>query len=248
MSHPSPIDRAIEYVTKVDADFEHNIAPAEEAEIQRLEMAAGRPCPQIYREFLLRMGHGTDWIGVFQLSFDIGDVTSMLEDAEKWRPPERFFQLAVDPDDPYYHGYLQGDAGGRFTESSPVVAIPPLWSDDSKRLETAIRPVSGSLMELICSPAYTAKSIARRPFQERLIAEQHHPNILSRVDQLVDSFGLERQWFSSEQSRYYDSGDLSLSAVQPPKYGLALHIAGDDNERLADASALFKRELGLTTI
>ncbi len=104
----------VDYIAQFDPAFPASVRGASPQEIDRLERAADRPLPPVYRSFLQAIGHG---LGTFQAfngtrDFSVATLTERYE-ARQVNAPESFVMVAYDTSDMTSDIFLESLPGVR---------------------------------------------------------------------------------------------------------------------------------------
>ena len=230
------IQRSIEYVAQYDAAFAHQIRGATAAQISRVERALGYPLPPVYRDYLERMGSGSDWIGLRQVDFSVDAVAQRLESGD-WRPPSPEFTLVgVDRGESFYDAYL--------TSSGELVTIPDLGEAEGEKIADWMQTEAGSMAEWICGQAFQMLRVRAKHHRETLILRQRQEDALARVAAIVAT---QPWWFSTAYGSYFEqaTANIAICALQPPRRALSLELGAPSESAANTLRDRFIRELGM---
>ncbi|MBK9167885.1 MAG: SMI1/KNR4 family protein [Bryobacterales bacterium] len=221
------IDHVISDIALYDPGFPSAIRGASPEEIRALENAAGASLPDVYREFLLRMGRRHDFLILGDADFSIGAVTAYYEHG--LRPPPGFWLIGRAKGDPYIDTYLHSRAG----QNSRIVAFPaPPASGFEQFARTHLRFLAGSLPQWIALSALELLRFDAFPAAELLAGARGNARALGPCEQALASVGLRPLWFSNDWVRVYEGPDGMAVATEYPGGRLIVDL------RAADEAAL----------
>ena len=208
--------KIIDYATAWDPAFPTRIAGASEAQIRRLEAAANRPLPAVYREYLATMGRNDD--GLFnddEIEASIDHVLSLYENDHVTAPSDcvvigkgtvdlDFFSIELAP--PHR---LWETVGERKTT---------LWADSFEGY---------FLQRIFMRRAY--RGYAHSTF----LSSGRSDHKIASAEAFARDHHYERLSFSDIVTVCYESADEAFCASQAEGRGIAVWLATNvSNERL----------------
>jgi len=178
------MDRYIEYASSIDAGFREKIKGADRKEIEAFEQAVGLRLPDIYKEFLLKLGH-TD----IELGFSTIDISEVMEanldiiDFNDGRPLSNILFAFSDE-----HGMQDMfDAGLRFDSHT----------DDPEVYRTKLDKIEYRIADSFYKYLYQSIFLKGAGcFGNFLMLEFNHTELIKQVKEVCVSFNYEIQWFS----------------------------------------------------
>jgi hypothetical protein len=204
------IDRLVDFIAERDPAFPRHIAGASSEQIARLEAATGRSLPAVYRQFLTRMGAGTDWLTFAAARFDI-DALIRYHEFAVLPDPKGFLLIGRASEDPCYDVYLWQDSA----DTLRVVSFPPPPVRNTERFfrETMWR-MAGSLSQLLGDAALATFVHHKLGFHKQ-VESVIGPGREARIGQLdaaMAALGIAPLWYANDWDRSYEAPGLLVTA------------------------------------
>jgi hypothetical protein len=231
------IDRIVEFIAGFDPGFPSATAGAGPAEIDHLERVVGRPLPEVYKQFLRRMGHGMDWVELPDADFEVVTVTEYYE-RPPWLPPPEYLLIGWAMSDPDFHVFLESTGPG----GPRVVTFPFVEGDFEEEIRQVWwRPVAGSLVEMLGTRAFRTCRMDLLPATALYAGEAD----LAAARGVFEEMGFRALWFSNDWTLVCDRADAALVATRPEGWSLAINVACQDREALQRIGVALSQRLGL---
>ena len=236
----TPVDRIIEEIAQRDPRFPRQIRGASEDEIAALERDAGGVAPPDHRDFLRRMGHSSDWLVPEAGDFTI-DALSTYYDSGLPPPPPGHWMIACGIGDAPADIHLRDEGQGVWR----VVSFPPAPRRNFAAFaRTHLRPVSGSLPQLLAVAAFRQLRLPALPWRAVLEGQGLNQRYLSRLEPVFVAEGLHPTWYSDDWRRTYDDTDLIAIVAELPDCPCVVIINARCAESLRDLTARVRAVLG----
>lgn len=239
----STMHAVVELVAGLDPAFRFHIRGASEKEIAALEALAGRPLPEVYRDFLSVLGKDMDWLAVGDVDFRIETVLRAHR-SPAWSPPPEYLKIGVD------RHYLHFDAYLEILEGRPpaVVRFPAgegLSFSEVRRFQ--LKRVAGSLEEMLCLPVFKMYRFDRLPFQARYVVRGPAASLIE-ISRLASGERFQWLWFSSPSAHAYERDDAVLIAKELGTATSTLAVATLEPEELVRLGRRLTAKLGAVSL
>ncbi|HEX5746493.1 MAG TPA: SMI1/KNR4 family protein [Archangium sp.] len=203
----------IALVERYDPGYSRRLRGAGPEEIRNLEVLAGQPLPDSYREFLTRMGRDMGGLEIEGIDFHIERILEFYKSGD-WPPPRGYILFAIQEDDPQMDYYLECTRPGQ--RDCPVVRFPSMGEFSRDGYFDSLDP---SLNDFLLSLAFSEKRMEDFDRQRLLTPSTKNrkqapiasPVALARiVDERAQRLGFERVARTSVAYRFYDRADAAL--------------------------------------
>ena len=219
------IERAISYIEQYINGYSDKIQGANVEEIDHLEQVVGRTLPDIYRQFLIKMGHDMGGVLVYNSNFDIDTVLDFYKTSD-WFPPDEYYLIGVEEDDPYFDIYLETSR-----DSEPgVVRFPSEGGEFSDIYECNFGSVADSFQQLLCGKAFWNYHKIKFPVEGFYAHLKKQPGGLTKINEIAEKLGFERQWYSGKHVSYWFREDAALAARKFERYALGVTVRTIDEK------------------
>jgi hypothetical protein len=234
----SKIDEFVAYVAQFEPGFPNIIRGASPEEISALERLAGRPLPEMYREFLERMGHES---GKINLSLGgrsgISHVIEYYRDAIETGEREVPHNCIV-----IGHDQIANELALEFKpDGEPQVVVSS--GEEIKALHAE------SLEKLLYSLAFIAYRLRTLPYWASYTSSYQEIGmrmVLPAARQLAEQLGFTILWFSDTVTFCAERGtDAALEFTQHEGQGLAGRVAATSQAEVEKIGDEFVRGLGV---
>jgi hypothetical protein len=237
------IDRLVDFIAERDPAFPRHIAGASSEQIARLEAALARPLPAVYRQFLTRMGGGSDWLTFAAARFDIDSLIRYHEFAALPDPPG-FLLIGRASDDPCYDVYLWQES----PDALRVVSFPPPPVRNTERFfrDTMWR-MAGSLPQLLGDAAlatFVNHKLGVHKQVESVIGPGREARI-GQIDAALAALELAPLWYANDWDRSYEAPGLLVTARERLGPGrLIVDVRAQSRQRCDDVVARLQAAVG----
>ncbi|OJT18847.1 hypothetical protein BO221_39715 [Archangium sp. Cb G35] len=198
-----------------DPGYSRRLQGARPEEIRNLEVLAGQPLPDSYREFLTRLGRDMGGLEIEGVNFHIERILEFYKSGD-WPPPKGYILFAIQEDDPQMDYYLECTRPGQ--RDCPVVRFPSMGEFSRDGYFDSLDP---SLNDFLLSLAFSEKRMEDFDLQRLLIPSTQSkkqgpehiesPIKLTRViEERAHRLGFERVGTTSVAYRFYDQPDAAL--------------------------------------
>jgi len=229
------MDRYIEYASSIDAGFREKIKGASEKEIAAFEQAVGFRLPDIYKEFLLKLGHTERPVLMIETGFSTSDISEMMEanldtiDLFGGLPPGCVI-FAVSDEQGTQDMF---DAGLRFNSHTDDPGVYRMVCDKIKYR------IADSFYKYLYQSIF---STAGGCFGNcSILRGINHTGLTKQVKEVCVSFNYETQWFSDSLNLFCIRKDnraiISLERRRLDYF--SLHIFFQDESDIAALVELF---------
>ncbi|WP_394841800.1 SMI1/KNR4 family protein [Pendulispora brunnea] len=227
------IEKFIAYASSYNPTFEHSIRGASPAEIQHAETLVGRPLPEYYRRYLIRMGHDDAGLKpVDDGAIKIENLIRYYTDSASSSDP-----LVVPPDciiiaNPVVFDVCLYCGGG----SEPTVY--------HTEADTLYQLYAESLEKLLFQYAFRKYRMPLYPHTVSLGAPMGEdiPKLLKPAGEFAERMGFQRQWFSDSVRFCGETTNAAISMVEyEQEPGLGIRIDGTDRAELELLETKFRK-------
>lgn len=236
------MDEFLAFLGKYDHVYHSSVQGASAEMIERLTSLVGQSPPPLHEEFLSRMGRSLGNLEIPDLSFDIEQIIELYE-AEEWRPPPRYFVVAVEMQDPYFDYYL--DLEGPVDSDFSVVRFES-WGNAV--FKGRVHPKFRSFRDMLFSFGFLYKRMSSLPWQMDLRASpakqqgvgQSQEALVKALEELAIRMGFKRLQHTSPQCLLLDREDAAIYGHLPPRGGFEMKAAATDKEQLSKICELLR--------
>ncbi|MEK8019760.1 MAG: SMI1/KNR4 family protein [Candidatus Parabeggiatoa sp.] len=194
------VEQFIKYACEFVPDYRERIRGASLAEIETFEQLVGVPFPQIYKDYLLRLGYDN---GGLEIVGDYSDITVLIEYYEEFMLP--YGEVS---DDTIVIG--EDMIVGSFVLHCIPSKEPAVFNGEPNNLGSLY---SESFEKLLFRSVFTVCQHRRFPYVVSLMNDDYRP-LLKPLAEVVIILGYTPLWFSDSVAFCAEKPESTIYAIQ----------------------------------